>query len=101
MAASSATRTAHSTDAALDGILARLAGVARSGAGYSARCPAHDDRAASLSIGTGEDGRVLLCCHAGCATEAVVSVLGLDMRDLFTGARRARAAVVRETVYVV
>ena len=60
MAASSATRTAHSTDAALDGVLARLAGVARSGAGYSARCPAHDDRAAWLSIGTGEDGRVLV-----------------------------------------
>lgn len=34
--------------------------------GYKARCPAHDDQHASLSIGTGDDGKLLLKCHAGC-----------------------------------
>jgi archaellum biogenesis ATPase FlaH len=36
-----------------------------------------------LSISVGEDGRVLLHCHAGCAPEGIVAALGLEMRDLF------------------
>ena len=44
------------------------------GNGFSARCPAHDDRNASLSISQG-DGRVLLYCHAGCESEAVIQKL--------------------------
>jgi hypothetical protein len=31
-----------------------------------ARCPAHDDRHASLSIGDGKNGCLLLKCHTGC-----------------------------------
>lgn len=50
--------------------------------GWSAKCPAHDDRNPSLSIGTGRDGRCLLKCHAGCETEAIVAELGLGMKDL-------------------
>ena len=49
----------------------------------TARCPGHDDRKDSLSIGKGNDGRVLLNCHAGCEVETVVSALGLVMADLF------------------
>jgi hypothetical protein len=47
----------------------------RNGKGYMAKCPAHADRRASLSISEGRDGRVLLHCHAGCieATESVSS----------------------------
>jgi len=52
------------------------------GAGWSAKCPAHEDRNASLSISEGRDGRTLLHCHAGCTVEAVVSAAGLTMRDL-------------------
>jgi KaiC/GvpD/RAD55 family RecA-like ATPase/5S rRNA maturation endonuclease (ribonuclease M5) len=50
---------------------------------WMARCPSHDDRAASLSIGIGDDGRVLLRCFAGCEFKAVVSALGLEPTDLF------------------
>ena len=32
----------------------------RSGHGYTARCPAHDDQTPSLSIGEGSDGKILL-----------------------------------------
>lgn len=64
-------------------ILERLEGVKESGARkWSARCPAHDDQNASLSIGLGKGGRVLLKCHAGCDTASIVRDLGLDMADL-------------------
>ena len=59
-------------------------GRVRSQAGYHmAQCPAHDDNQASLSVKQGTDGRVLLNCHAGCDTAAVVDALGLTMADLF------------------
>ena len=51
--------------------------------GWSCRCPAHEDRNASLSIGTGDDGRVLLTCHAGCPFDSIVAALGIDPRDTF------------------
>lgn len=50
--------------------------------GWMARCPAHNDTRASLSIGAGDDGRVLLKCFAGCATDAVIAAAGLTMADL-------------------
>lgn len=64
-------------------LLGRLAGVRRSGSGWSARCPAHDDRKPSLSISEGDDGRVLIKCFAGCSVEAIVSAVGLGLQDLF------------------
>ncbi len=64
-------------------VLDRLEGVRRSGGGWMARCPAHADRHASLALAAGDDGRALLTCHAGCATETVVAVLGLEMADLY------------------
>ena len=49
----------------------------RSGDGWQARCPAHDDLRPSLSIGSGS-GRVLVCCHAGCTPEAICRRSDLD-----------------------
>jgi len=63
--------------------LDRLDNVHRNGSGWTARCPAHDDDAPSLSINEGDDGRVLVHCHAGCDTVAIVAAMGLTMRDLF------------------
>jgi putative DNA primase/helicase len=48
-----------------------------------ALCPAHDDREPSLSLKEGDDGRVLIKCHAGCTTENIVEAIGLEMHDLF------------------
>jgi len=73
----------------LDSILSRLKNVRRVKGGWTACCPAHDDRRASLSISVGDDGRVLLHCHAGCNVEDVVSALGLEMRDLFPEPERS------------
>lgn len=63
-------------------ILAKLPQAKKSGKGWMARCPAHKDQKPSLSIAEGDDECALLKCHAGCTTEAVVSKLGLTMRDL-------------------
>lgn len=66
-----------------ENILARLSGVKETSSGWSARCPAHEDRQASLSIAEGDAGRVLLKCHAGCDHKKIVAALGLEERDLF------------------
>jgi len=50
---------------------------------YIAKCPAHDDTHASLSIGSDENGNTLLCCHAGCTAEAIVATVGKTMGDLY------------------
>lgn len=50
---------------------------------FAARCPAHEDHVASLTVGLGADGRVLMNCHAGCETEAVLRELQLAWADLY------------------
>ncbi len=50
---------------------------------WSACCPAHDDRSPSLSITTGDDGRVLVHCFAGCGAADVVESVGLELSSLF------------------
>ena len=57
----------------------------RSGDEWAVRCPAHDDRTASASVGYGRDGRVLVHCHAGCTPEAMLGEVGLTFADLWNG----------------
>ncbi|MBA2366470.1 MAG: hypothetical protein H0V77_08480 [Actinobacteria bacterium] len=64
-------------------VLDRLTGVRRSGKEWTARCPAHEDRAPSLRVREGRNGQAVLHCFAGCSTPCVVSALGFEMRDLF------------------
>ncbi len=71
------------TDAAINALLPHLEHVQQRGKEWSARCPAHEDTTNSLSVSTGQDGRVLLCCHAGCEAEAILEVLNLPMSALF------------------
>ena len=47
--------------------IAQALGDARvSGEGWICRCPAHDDKTASLSISAGKQRDVIFHCHAGC-----------------------------------
>jgi hypothetical protein len=71
----------------VDEILGQLERVHKTGRGWSARCPAHEDRNPSLSIAEGDDGRILLRCFAGCPTDRVCGSLGLKLSDLFAGDR--------------
>lgn len=50
---------------------------------WIAKCPAHADRAPSLTISSGREGRVLLHCFAGCPVEAILRHAGLSMGHLF------------------
>lgn len=50
----------------------------RSGNGWSARCPAHEDHNPSLSVSEGTDGKPLVCCHAGCSYPDICRALGMD-----------------------
>jgi hypothetical protein len=58
--------------------IARALGGRRAGSGWTARCPAHDDHTPSLSLRDADDGRVLVCCHAGCNQHEVISRLRLS-----------------------
>ena len=55
----------------------------RSGKGWIALCPSHDDRNPSLSISDGDDGKILLHCHAGCSVYQIASAAGFSLKDLF------------------
>ncbi|MBT5714786.1 hypothetical protein HOI71_27310, partial [Candidatus Poribacteria bacterium] len=52
----------------------------RSGEGWIAKCPAHDDNHPSLSIGAGDDGTLLLHCFAGCGFEEIARALNITRR---------------------
>jgi hypothetical protein len=69
--------------------IAKALGGRRAGAGWMARCPAHDDREPSLSIRQGEDGKVLVRCHAGCEQATVIAVL--RSRGLWQGGHARRS----------
>jgi hypothetical protein len=65
--------------------------ITRHGASHlDARCPAHEDHAASLSVDWKPPdairaGRVLLHCFAGCPQDAIRDALGLAPAELFDG----------------
>ena len=62
--------------------ISHLPGARRSGRGWTARCPAHEDRTPSLSVSEGDRG-ILLKCWTGCSLDEVCAALGIQKRDLF------------------
>lgn len=66
-----------------DVLLSRLSRVQPRGNGqWMCRCPSHEDRTASLSVGE-IDGRILLHCFAGCEADEVLGAVGLEFKDLY------------------
>lgn len=78
------------TDVLHDVLLPRLGPVRKIPSGYQARCPAHEDHNPSLSITEGSTQPVVINCHAGCDTGAILSALGLTWADI-SAAREERA----------
>jgi len=83
--------------------IAKALGGRKAGSGWSARCPAHDDRTPSLSLRDSGDGKVLVRCHAGCDQDEVIAHLkarGLWMQNgprLFRYAALGRVIKLAET----
>lgn len=69
-------------DAAMKQILDRLKTVSRSGDGWTACCPAHEDKNPSLSLMIGHNGRPVFHCHTGCTPDAIMAALRLTWADL-------------------
>ena len=51
----------------------------RNGEGYSALCPAHDDRNPSLSLRDGDKGGTVVTGHAGCNLAGILAAVDLPM----------------------
>ncbi len=68
----------------IDKVLARFPDARKTATGWQTRCPAHDDRTASLSVSVGKDSTtVLMKCHAGCDNRDIAKAAGFELRDLF------------------
>jgi 5S rRNA maturation endonuclease (ribonuclease M5) len=67
---------------AVHNLLSKLRDVRKTGTGWQAKCPAHEDNKASLAVSIGENGGAVCYCHAGCETQAVVDAIGLKLADL-------------------
>lgn len=71
-------------------LLPRLDHVRPGGGGFMARCPAHDDGKASLSIHPGKEHPVVLHCHAGCDPLDILARLDLTWDELLASRERNR-----------
>lgn len=77
-----------------------LDGVKKTGKGWQTRCPAHDDKVASLSVDPGSDGRPLIFCHAGCSPDEIVAALKLSLTDLFVDEKEPNFFALEDAVRV-
>lgn len=67
----------------IEAVLGNLENVKKTTSGWSAKCPSHEDKKASLTIALGKDGKILMNCKAGCEFAKVVTSLGFQQSDFF------------------
>jgi putative DNA primase/helicase len=67
----------------IEDFLERLEGVHGNNGQWHARCPAHDDKQASLTVSVGRNGAILATCWTGCELDAITRGVGVTVRDLF------------------
>jgi 5S rRNA maturation endonuclease (ribonuclease M5) len=63
-------------------VLGKLDGVKQERSYWKALCPAHADSEPSLDVMPGREQPVVLICRANCATDDVLSAIGLTMADI-------------------
>lgn len=91
----------------VDDIIPYLEGVkASSGGNYTAKCPAHDDKNNSFSIGSDAEGFAICNCFAGCSQsdiwEAIYKIIGkpeTDKTEKVKTNKRTKNKVVAEYEY--
>jgi len=66
-------------------VLSHFDGVESNGSGWKCLCPSHPDQNPSLSIDKGDNGGLLVYCHAGCDRDRVLEAAGLTWADLYPG----------------
>lgn len=79
-------------------VLSRLENIQKTGDGWTARCPSHEDRTNSLSVSSGDDGKTLLHCHAGCEFPAIVQAVGVHASQLMPPRESKPVAVMGKIV---
>ena len=79
--------------------LARFESTKQVSKGWMVRCPSHDDSKASLAVGAGVDGKIILFCHAGCETSSIVSAMSLSLADLFPPKEPIKNSIIAEYDY--
>lgn len=77
-----------------ESLAAQLERPRRSGEGWMACCPAHDDSTPSLKIDDGDSGKLLLRCHGGCDQRAVLDAL--EARGIRLNGQAAPMAAARQ-----
>ncbi|MDP8950674.1 MAG: hypothetical protein M3N18_00230, partial [Actinomycetota bacterium] len=66
------------TNISLEDVLSRLEDVTERNGKYRAPCPAHGGVSKnSLSVTLGDNGKLLVYCHATCSYEEIMSALDL------------------------
>lgn len=71
------------TDDKLDKFLSNLDDVQRTGPDqYKAKCPAHNDKHASLSVNV-TDEKINFHCHAGDSPDQILNSMGLEWNDIY------------------
>jgi putative DNA primase/helicase len=73
----------------LRNVFNRLENVVQNNGEFLAQCPCHNDARNSLSVGSGNDGKILMVCHAGCKTKDILSAVGLSFSDLFADEKQS------------
>lgn len=66
----------------IDELSFRLDKFKKVGAGWQACCPAHADSTPSLSIAEGDNGTILMKCHAGCDITDICAAIDIKPADL-------------------
>jgi hypothetical protein len=74
-------------------VIAHFQGAKKAGESVKCLCPNHNDSNPSLAIREGEEGKILVYCHAGCSTYDVLKLAGLRMEHLMPGGPLPRLIV--------
>ena len=75
-----------------DSVLDKLSNIQDCGEYLKARCPAHEDDRASLSLAIGRTGHLIMKCHAGCSFQEILGAARIEMAETFSDSGEKKPA---------